>query len=254
MGDCLILNRRVSKIKFDNIIIKEIDTMGYSTAYGSNLTWTATEDCTVICVGSGDTSSRGYNAVSISGSHSDCYKNTSARFFCYVGELSSGAAITVPPTPYGTRMLVKISAKHLQVELLNLNSKESTGGDQVIDALVGTTSKSGTITPKKGDAYLLAGALGYHDVNSPDQKGISLSFDNCERSYITRGRGTDTSNGGNGEPASSVTSTNVGWSAVGVATCVLNSDSSAFQMKSYLYNSYTSGSYTAVWAFKILKA
>ena len=248
MGNCLILNRKkVSNTKFANIIIKEINTMGYSTAGGSNLTWTATEDCVVICAGSGDTTSRGYNAVSISGTHSDCYKNTSASFFCYIGELSSGAAITVPPTPYGTRMLVKLPVTHIQVELLSLNKEESTGSNQAIDTTASPSS------PRKGDAYIAVGALGYHDVVSPDQKGISVSFTDCERSYITRGKTTDVSSGGNGEPASSVTSTNLWWSAIGISTCILNSDSSTFQIKPYLYNSYTSGSYVAAWTFKILR-
>ena len=248
MGDCLILHRKIKKIKFENIILKEIDTIASSS---TNLTWTATEDCVVVCTAAADTSSRGYNSVSISGLYSDCYRNTSDRFFCYIGELSAGSKITVASSPYSTKMLVKLPIKHLKAELLSLKSKESTGGNQAIDAIVGTTSQSGTITPKKGDAYIAVGAMGYHDGVSPDQRGVSANFNDCQKSYMIRGTGSKSYNGGNGEPASSPTSTSIGWCALGISTCILNSDSSSFQVKSYLYNSYQSGSWTAAWVFKI---
>lgn len=248
MGDCLILHRKITKIKFENIKLKEINTYGISE---SNLSWTANEDCVVVCVGATDTTTRGYNTVSVSGTHADLYKNTAASFFCYVGELSSGSSISVGYSPYKVRMLVKLPVKHLKVELLKLQSNVSSGSNQAIDAIVGTTSKSGTITPKKGDAYIAVGAMGYHDGMDPNERGVSMSFTDCQKSYMIRGTGSKSANGGNGEQASSVTTSSLGWCALGISSCILNSNSSSFQAKSYLYNSYEFGSWTAAWVFKI---
>lgn len=257
MGDALILQKTYIKKTFSEIKLTEANSTGYGNSSSQDLVWTADEACTIIMYSANDEGvSNLKGSYTITGTYKILYDAANstdtleARHRCVIAEVSAGSVITFACNSGNRigRAIVKIPLTKLKITKLNFSRNTATGGNQLISTNSGTAAG---LSYEKNHAYLCVGEMGYHDLSSPESKGISISQTNCTYSYITRGAGSASASY-NATLASSPTGTAWGWSAAGCGIFIPTTDSSStFNLNPYLNKSYQSGAWAATWTFEI---